>query len=281
MRMPRPTTAARARAPERGEVKARSRCVHCHERNEDAADRADEHARDARPGSVLAQEVADARAVAEADRASFSRTTCRTTRTGRTRFARRSHRADEVVDLLARAHGSDEPRPSARRTSRRVRRLARRRKIANEFARFQRLSSVEHRRDRASTTPTIAPRRPRPARSAPSSVGVRREALATRASSAGGYMQSSSGNATTSARRARDRHCAHARARRRAHVLELDARPCDYLSEPLVVVLVDDDHAQRSISLRLERVEEAAQLVASADRRDDEVERRKLPRHGP
>ena len=46
-------------------------------------------------------------------------------------------------------------------------------------------------------------------------------------------------------------------------------------------ILVNDDDAHSWISLRLERVEEPSQLVGTTDRRDDEVERRKLPRHGP
>ena len=56
--------------------------------------------------------------------------------------------------------------------------------------------------------------------------------------------------------------------------------PHDFL-KPLVRILVHDDDAHSWISLRLERVEEPSELVGTTDRRDDEVERRKLPRHGP
>ena len=62
---------------------------------------------------------------------------------------------------------------------------------------------------------------------------------------------------------------------------ELEAPSVSDLRDPLVLVLVDDDHAQRLVALLLDRVEEAAELVRSTHRRDDEVERRKLPRHGP
>jgi len=51
--------------------------------------------------------------------------------------------------------------------------------------------------------------------------------------------------------------------------------------DPVVVVLVDNENPQGRVVLGLQRVEEATELVRSPDRRDDEVERRKLPRHGP
>ena len=44
--------------------------------------------------------------------------------------------------------------------------------------------------------------------------------------------------------------------------------------EPRVVVLVDHDHAQRRVLLRLQRIEQPRELVDSAHRRDDQVERR-------
>ena len=46
--------------------------------------------------------------------------------------------------------------------------------------------------------------------------------------------------------------------------------------EALVLVLVDDDHAQPRVGSARERVEEAVELLRAVDRRDDEVERRKL-----
>ena len=49
------------------------------------------------------------------------------------------------------------------------------------------------------------------------------------------------------------------------------------LGDALVVVLVDDDHAHPRVALRLERVEEALELLGSTHRRDDEVERRRAP----
>ena len=75
-------------------------------------------------------------------------------------------------------------------------------------------------------------------------------------------------------------------ARAREAALGVDARHVDAATaddrlDALVVVLVDDDHAQSLEVLCLDRVEKHGQLVASPRRRDDEVERRKLPRHGP
>jgi hypothetical protein len=64
-------------------------------------------------------------------------------------------------------------------------------------------------------------------------------------------------------------------------VLELQRSAREDRREAVVVVLVDDDDPQAPVLLGGEGVEEAPQLVGSADRRDDEVERRKLARHGP
>ena len=51
--------------------------------------------------------------------------------------------------------------------------------------------------------------------------------------------------------------------------------------ETLVLVLVDHEHADAGVLLRADGVEKRGQFVRPPDRRDDEVERRKLPRHGP
>jgi len=64
-------------------------------------------------------------------------------------------------------------------------------------------------------------------------------------------------------------------------VLELQRASGEDRGEALVVVLVDDDDPQTLVVLGGERVEEAPQLVCSAHCRDDEVERRRLARHGP
>ena len=62
---------------------------------------------------------------------------------------------------------------------------------------------------------------------------------------------------------------------------DLQWPPDEEICGAQVVVLVDDDNPQGRVVLSLQRVEEATELVRSSDRRDDEVERRKLPRHGP
>ena len=67
----------------------------------------------------------------------------------------------------------------------------------------------------------------------------------------------------------------------RSQVNELQWPPDEEIVGAQVVVLVDDDNPQGRVVLSLQRVEEATELVRSSDRRDDEVERRKLPRHGP
>ena len=63
------------------------------------------------------------------------------------------------------------------------------------------------------------------------------------------------------------------------HELELPA--VEQLGHALVLVLIRDDRPQSRVALRLERVEEAAQLLRAAHRRDDEVERRRALRHEP
>ena len=67
----------------------------------------------------------------------------------------------------------------------------------------------------------------------------------------------------------------------RLQVNELQRPSYEEIGGAQVVILVDDDNPQRRVVLSLQRVEEATERVRSSDRRDDEVERRKLPRHGP
>ena len=64
-------------------------------------------------------------------------------------------------------------------------------------------------------------------------------------------------------------------------MLDLESAPAHDACDAPIVVLVDDDDADVVAALRLHGVEETAELVCATDRRDDEVERRKLPRHGP
>jgi hypothetical protein len=67
---------------------------------------------------------------------------------------------------------------------------------------------------------------------------------------------------------------------RRAQSDDLDRRGGKDRLEALVLVLVDREHADVRVLLCGDRVEEDRQLVRPPDRRDDEVERRKVPRHG-
>ena len=62
---------------------------------------------------------------------------------------------------------------------------------------------------------------------------------------------------------------------------DLQAGCLERWSERLVRVLIDDDHPKVRMRLELEGREQLVELAYSADRRDDEVERRKLLRHGP
>ncbi len=55
----------------------------------------------------------------------------------------------------------------------------------------------------------------------------------------------------------------------------------DHLVQPVVRVLVDEDQPKEMMRLELERREEALELLHASDRRDDEVERRKLLVHAP
>ena len=51
--------------------------------------------------------------------------------------------------------------------------------------------------------------------------------------------------------------------------------------EPVVGVLVDENQPKALMRLELERREEVLELLHTSDRRDDEVERRKLLVHAP
>src|SRR4051812_14714508 len=62
-------------------------------------------------------------------------------------------------------------------------------------------------------------------------------------------------------------------ASRRADALDLERRMRrQHRGDALVVVLVGDEHAEVAVGLRLERVEEAVELVDAVDGRDDEIE---------
>ena len=61
----------------------------------------------------------------------------------------------------------------------------------------------------------------------------------------------------------------------------VEAGGFDDLVQPVVRVLVDEDQPKAMVRLKFERSEELLQLLYASDRRDDEVERRKLPLHGP
>ena len=55
----------------------------------------------------------------------------------------------------------------------------------------------------------------------------------------------------------------------------------DGLVQSVVRVLVDEDQPKAMMRLKFERSEELLQLLHASDRRDDEVERRKLWVHAP
>ncbi len=152
----------------------------------------------------------------------------------------------------------------------------------NEMARFQRLSSV---RRRGVVFPGGSGAPGRVGCSARETVEqvVVREPL--------GHAREQSGRVDAVVVGERDDVCAHVRRARRCGRAtarssrlqqdDIERASADEIRDPPVVVLVDDDDPQRRIVLRLQRVEEATELVRPPDRRDDEVERRKLPRHGP
>jgi hypothetical protein len=64
-------------------------------------------------------------------------------------------------------------------------------------------------------------------------------------------------------------------------VHEIERATCYCRVQAVVRVLIHEEDAQRRVVLRLDRVEEARELRDAAHRRDDEVERRGLPGHGP
>ena len=66
-----------------------------------------------------------------------------------------------------------------------------------------------------------------------------------------------------------------------SQVKQLEAASVQDLCKTVVVVLVDDDHAQLRKPLRPDGCEETRELADTSYRRDDEVERRELSRHGP
>ena len=125
LRAPRAEVAADAAAKRREPVAgARPRSAP-EERDEHASERADEHSRDrSRRILVLAEEVADARAVARPDaRVVLANVVPDDERRVVLDPRTAAHRADEVVDLLARAPRLGQSRA---RVARRTRRLARR-----------------------------------------------------------------------------------------------------------------------------------------------------------
>ena len=238
--------------------------------------------------AVLAQEVPDARAVAEPDRARRPRGRRAARRgSGRTRSARPlSNRADEVVDLLARMPTAS---PSRARAARRRHRPARRRVPAEE----------DRERDRA--VPEVVARSAAPRPVFHDADGARRRVGGTTRETVerGVAQRTARRPAWSKSRRVdavvvrerddvraharRARRCARAKARVETAAGRLSsARPRATGVETLVLVLVDDDDPQSPDSAcASSESRSATELVRPPDRRDDEVERRKLPRHGP
>ncbi len=151
----------------------------------------------------------------------------------------------------------------------------------NEIARFQRLSSVSlaasvfHEGDERPAESAARPVRP-------SSVVVVRESLGDPPEQSGRVDAVVVGKRDDVGAHVLERDVPRSRqARLRLQVNELQRPSDEEIGGAQVVVLVDDDDPQRRVVLSLERVEEATELVRPSDRRDDEVERRKLPRHGP
>ena len=88
----------------------------------------------------------------------------------------------------------------------------------------------------------------------------------------------------------RDNVCSHVpesdvsgvrEAKLRSQMEHLDVAAGEDRFEARIVVLVDDDRPQLPVLLRSQGVEQPVELLDTAHRRDDEVERRKLRRHGP
>ena len=179
-------------------------------------------------------------------RESSWRTACRTTSDGSysIRAPERTARI-EVVDLLAR-------RPRLLRAEAEalveradaLRRRSRRRKIVNEIARFQRLSSVSDRGVGLPRCRRACRRRPPLVRSGRRGRGSR-EARRRRARGAQADRCSRRrGTRRGLRRRARGPRCAHARARARsADATNSEPPSVSDLRDALVLVLVDDDHA--------------------------------------
>ena len=61
----------------------------------------------------------------------------------------------------------------------------------------------------------------------------------------------------------------------------VEAGAFDDLVQPVVRILIDEDQPKATMRLKFERSEELLQLLHASDRRDDEVERRKLWVHAP
>ena len=77
------------------------------------------------------------------------------------------------------------------------------------------------------------------------------------------------------ARQCRVSRASQAAWRVQAHGVEIGARRDDR-HDPVVVVLVDEQHPEAAVGLALERVEQNPQAVAAVDRRDDESEGREV-----
>ena len=61
----------------------------------------------------------------------------------------------------------------------------------------------------------------------------------------------------------------------------LEASPGEDVLQAFVLVLIGDEDTNALVLLGLDRIEQASELFHTPHRRDNEVERRKLPRHGP
>ena len=152
---------------------------------------------------------------------------------------------------------------------------SRRRKIVKEIARFQRLSSVSV----AESVFHDADRSPRgvfcPTRQAVES-RIAREAVRDACQQAGRIdaVVVREGDDVSSNVLESDVSRARQAGRLGAQVEHVQAAGREYGIEPRVVVLIDHDHPQRPVLLRLQRIEQASELLDSTNRRDDQVERR-------
>ena len=281
LRAPRAEVAADP-ADERGGVEPRPVQVEPDERDGHAPDGSDEHPR--RPCA------ADSRASGGDSRRSLRRAAardergpvvtvsgCRPRATGRRRCGRRADRADHVVGLLARAPGPRAADPSCssnapdahdqRRGGGRARTRSR---GSRRFAASARPASLPQRATRRPSRPPWVPKAVE--------LGSRGSCCATSASRPGGYGSRRRGTPPRPPQRARARRCARARARaRELRRTSSSVATGQHRLDALVGVLVDHDHAERPVRLRLERVQQPAQLVDPSQGRDDEVERRRAP----